>query len=131
MLRLWKTLFLLVSVVSFAACDSGTDLFSLDVSELSHDPDELVGTWDLVSFTSAGMVGEPVTTSPTRSESYRFEADGSAEITRDGVSKPTVYTVESSSLRIEGGREFFGIDGDRLYFDARPMDGSLREFARR
>lgn len=130
-----------------AACDSdGTDLRQVVVFELSHDRAALVGTWDLISVTSAGYGAPPATTPASAlgwTESYTFRADGTVDVFRDGQQvESTVYAVEdlpdsgrTPLLRIgtetDYRREYFGIDGDRLYFDHRPSDGDLLEFARR
>ena len=138
---------LVLSVLALAACDSdGTDLLQLNVSELSHDPALVVGTWELVSVTSAGFGTPPTTTSASAldwKESYTFRADGRVEVYRDGqLEESTVWTVEtlpdgalSPSLRIgtetEYRREYFVVTPTRLYFDHRPADGPLLEYARR
>lgn len=129
-------------VLSLAACDSQADLVSVNVSDLSHEADALVGTWDLITTTSPGM-GAPPATVPVASgtETYVFGADGSVEHYRRGdLVEATTWTLRPAgpmypgappSLVIGTRREYFGIDGDRLYFDDRPMDGSLAEYARR
>ncbi len=142
MLRL--TLFTALALV-LAACDTGDPgPVSVDVSGLSHDAASLVGTWDLIRTTSSGY-GSPVSTSPVPkgTATYTFRADGTVDIAREGeLVESTVYAVEelpgsftSPLLRIgtetDYRREYFGVDGDRLYVDRRPSDGGLAEYRRR
>ena len=133
----------LAFAVALAACDlGGPSLADLNVSDLSHDADALVGTWDLVSTTSAGMTGPPTTVpAPAGLQSYVFAADGRAEVYREGVlSDATAWRLEPPgptypdappSLVVGERRLYFGIDGDRFYVDHRPADGPLYEYARR
>ena len=143
-------LFLLAALLVAAACDTAADSpeaapVDVDVSQLSHDPAGLVGTWDLRSVTSSGFGSPPATTAAADldwSEAYTFRADGTVDVSRDGVlEERTVYVVEtlpvaaSPLLRIGGEdryrRLYFGVTRDRLYIDHRPADGPLVEYARR
>ena len=130
----------LLSLVALAAlvtaCDTGgPDLTDLRVDELSHDPAALVGSWDLVTVTSSGYMGAPQTVAVGEAErrSYVFSADGTVEVGRPGRSvESTTWAVEPPGhLQIGTLGMTFGIDGDRLYLDRRPMDGGLYEYARR
>lgn len=123
-----------------AACDTTTDLTRLNVGDLSHDPAALVGTWDLISQTSPGDGGPPTTAPVTGDQtSYTFDADGTARIAYSGETVETTWEVGRRgglakvppSLYLGTRQIRFGIDGDRLYFDSRIMDGPLQEFARR
>ena len=123
----------LAALLALAACDTPADLASIRLDALSHDPAALVGTWDLVSVTSSGFGGpvETVAVAPG-TETYTFRADGTFEHVREGVAQATgTYEVEGASLRLGDGARWFGIDGDRLYFDFRPMDGPLQAYRRR
>ena len=64
---------------------------------------------------------------------YVFSSDGTVEVVRPGrpVESRTWDIEPPSHLRIGTLGMSFGIDGDRLYLDRRPMDGSLSEYARR
>lgn len=127
-----RRLALLSALLAVAACDARTDVLDVDVNGLSHDPAALVGSWDLVSRTTSGYLSPPATR-PAGGEAYTFAADGTAVVERDGQpAETTTWEVARTSTLSVGGRsEFFGVDGDRLYFDSRPMDGELLEFVRR
>ena len=136
---------LLLAALALAACDSdGADLLGLNVSELGHDPAMLAGTWELVSSTSAGYGALPTTTPVAPgTESLTFRADGTLEVYQNGrLSESTVWAIEELAdvgpaplLRIgteaDYRRLFFGVTPTRLYFDGRPSDGNLAEYARR
>ncbi len=136
-LRLPVTLLLLL----LAACDTG-GLEALRLDALSHDATALVGTWDLTSITSDGQYGPAVTTPvPAGTETYTFRADATVTVERR-VGPPTTttwavvpagpgYPGAPPSLRIGDRSEYWGPDGDRLYFDDRPADGALSEYRRR
>ena len=131
-------------MLGLVACDAGTErsLADLDVSALAHDADALIGTWDLVTTTSPGFVSPPATTpAPAGELTYTFAADGSAVVERNYAEpRQTTWRLEPAGpsfpgapprLVVDEGRHYFGVDGDRLYIDYRPMDGPLYEFARR
>ena len=130
--------FSLALLLTLAACDTGpVDLGALRVDALSQDPDALIGTWDLVSLTTGDPVG---TSAPRRTDTYTFRADGTATRVYDGGApeettwevRYTGYLADAPPRLYIGDRsEYFGIDGDRLYFDDRPVDGPLSEYARR
>ena len=143
-------LLLLATLLAAPACDTVTGSLdvaplNVDVSQMSHDPADLIGTWDLRSVTTAGFGAPPTTTSAADldwSESYTFRADGTVDVFRDGIlEERTVYTVETLPmvhgplLRIGGESRYrrlnFGVTGDRFYVDHRPSDGDLLEYARR
>ena len=134
---------LAVLALALTACDTdGPDLVDLRVDDLSHDAAALVGTWDLVTVTSSGFGGPP-TTYPVAAgtETITFRTDGTVEIVRaDGPDEITTYAVVPAGpafpdappgLRIGDRSEAWGIDGDRLYFDSRSLDGDLSEYLRR
>lgn len=128
------TVFLALLALTLAACDTvGSN--DVNIYELNHDADALVGNWELVRTTSSGQIGPPRTVAVGEGErtSYAFAADGTVDVIRSGLAAESrTWVVEPPShLRIGASGMFFGIDGDRLYLDRRPMDGSLQEFARR
>ncbi len=142
-----------VLVLSLAACDSDgadRDLTALRVGDLSQDPAALVGTWELATLTGSGeCLGDCQRTVPAsarqRSETLTFSADGTFEqvafVQRAMMRREGPYEVrridydngtqsEDSVLFLDGRPESFGLEGDRLYFDDRPVDGELSEFVR-
>lgn len=131
----------IAALLALAACDTSDDdrLVNLRVDQLLHAEAALVGTWDLITSTDAGMMRPPTTLrAEAGTETYTFSADGTVvwsgrfvESAEGQSSVTTTYRVEGTDLFIGSRREFFGIDGDRLYFDDRPVDGSLKEYARR
>ena len=134
----------LLSLLAVAACDTGgADPF--DRANLSQDPAALVGTWDLAFSTNSGEWGPPVRRSVSTlgyTETYAFRADGTFERASDGETVQSGrYEVrryefegrptEIPYLFLDGRSRWFGIAGDRLFFDYRIMDGDLREYRRR
>ena len=124
----------LALLLTISACDATRSGFvDLDVSTLSHDPAGLVGTWDLVSVTTPGDLAPPETFE-ARGETLTFRGDGTAVVVRDADRTETTWRVDPArpmTLEIGARREYFGVDGDRLHFDSRPVDGPLRTFRRR
>jgi hypothetical protein len=134
----------------FAACDTVgfVDRNEVNVYELTHDADALVGTWDLVTVTPSGeCMGEDCTrTRPAeelgQSARVTFRADGTATYVygdwtlADGAFEVRYHAYgngtqsDAPQLYIGDERFNFGIDEDRLYFDDRYVDGPLLEFAR-
>ncbi len=138
--------FALLSVVrALSACDASQAEDLLDGLELTQDSAALVGTWDLVATQSSGEGGPPVVTRGadlrfTSTFTFRtdqtFEYVSDGEVTQSGGYEVRRYEVggrltEIPYLFLNGDREWFGIAGDRLFFDRRIMDGELREYARR
>lgn len=130
-----RRLALFALLLPLAACDVfGSDIpdrTGIRVDQLSHDPAELVGVWELVTVTGSGQSSEPQTAAAS-GERYEFSADGTARVEIDGQAPEDVawQVTGPAGLRIGAQRETFGIDGDHLYFDGRPVDGVLREFER-
>ena len=138
---------LLLAALALAACDAGHDLADLRIDGFSQDPEALVGTWDLISVTTPGQFEAPRTIpAEPGDETLAFRADGTLRIERDGrETDETTWAVVVYPFEYEEGRfrdaaylqigehrkESFGVDGDRLYFDDRPRDGGLHEYARR
>ena len=138
---------LLLALLTLVACDTNEAgdperLVNLRVDDLVHDAEGLIGRWDLVSTTSSGYGGPPATT-PYRGIrlGYTFRTDGMVEY-RDlsGTIRVEAYAVvppapstpdAPPSLSIGDESIYWGRDGDRLYFDSRPLDGNLLEFLRR
>ncbi len=134
------------------ACDTVgpvVDRTDVNIYELTHDADALVGTWDLVSVTPSGeCMGENCTRTRSAEEAGQsarvtFRTDGTATYTSDdhtraeGAYRVAYRRYENGTLshapRLYIGEQGydFGIDGDRLYFEYRFVDGPLLEFARR
>ncbi|PAP75550.1 hypothetical protein [Rubrivirga marina] len=133
-----RSVVLSLLALTLAACDTAgpvVDRDDVNLYELNHDAGALVGNWELVRTTNSGQMGPPQTVAVGKGErtSYAFAADGTVDIVRPGrATESTTWVVEPPShLRIGSLGMSFGIDGDRLYLDRRPMDGSLLEFARR
>lgn len=139
-----RRLLLLLALLAVAACDRGgpDSLVDLRVDDLSHHPGALVGRWDLVSVTSSGYGGPPTTTSYRGlRQGYVFRGDGTAEVwDGTGATRVESYAVVSAgpaypdappSLRVGDWSLYWGLDGDRLYVDHRPLDGGLYEYLRR
>ena len=146
----------LLALLAVAACDTAADgpnLDDVDVSELSHDGAALVGTWDLARVSNPGDCAGQCPGTRTAAEAgwsarYVFRADGTAEY-RSGHGTARGETVvagpyavryreydngtrrDTPLIAFDGRWIVFGIDGDRLYTDDRPVDGELLEFARR
>ena len=138
--------FALLSVLlAFSACDTAQDDDLLDGLDLTQDPAALVGTWDLSATQSSGEMGPPVVTRGSGlrfTDTYSFRADGTYEhVYGGGTVHSGRYEVrryefegrptEIPYLFLDGDSRWFGIAGDRLFFDDRPVDGDLREYARR
>lgn len=149
-----KSAILALSVLVLAACDTdavGRDLTTLRVGDLSHDADALVGTWRLSTLTGPGDCGPPCQqTVPASvrgvSETLTFRAGGTFEQVRtyQGGEWEDAGTYEVRRIDYGNGTqskdpvlflndspESFGLDGDRLYLDDRPVDGELLEYVRR
>ena len=133
-------------LLSLVGCDSAGPLDPLEVNvhELSQDPAALVGTWDLTTETTSGQLGPPVTVPVTRFVSMlAFLEDGTFERSdAAGVVETSTWEVRRiprndgvpgtvGILYIGDRRESFGVEGDQLFFDSRPMDGPLLEYRRR
>lgn len=137
--------------LTLAACDTVglvVDRNEINVLQLSHDADALVGTWDLVTVTPSGeCTGEDCTRTRTAEEigwtaRVTFRTDGTATYTSDGSTRAegtyrVVYrrygngALSDVPLLYIGEQNYnFGIDGDRLYFEHRYVDGPLLEFER-
>ena len=138
--------FALLSVaLALAACDTSQSENLFDGLDLTQDAAALVGTWDLVASQSSGEFGPPTVSRAAGlryAETYVFRADGTFENFFDGeVIQSGRYEVrryefegrptEVPYLLLNDGSRWFGIAGDRLFFDDRPVDGDLREYARR
>ncbi|WP_420455900.1 hypothetical protein [Rubrivirga sp.] len=148
-----RLVFGLAVVLSLAACDTdGAGLLDpqeVNVSALSQDPARLVGAWELATVTPSGeCIGEDCTRTRSaaavgRSERLVFEADGMAEVICDGApARRVAYRVEPVEygdgtqseipyLFVDSRAELFGVTGDQLFLDNRPVDGELREYRRR
>ena len=135
-----------VLALSLAACDGGVadvDPLTPDfisVSELSQDPDDLVGTWELVAEVYYETIdGRPLVSPASGSdvETWTFDRDGTAMRTENGaiVYRSTWRVVrqraengtrsERPSLLLGDGdySEEFGTAGDVLVLDRTPYDG--------
>ncbi|MGB3544182.1 hypothetical protein [Rubrivirga sp.] len=137
----------LAAVCLLAGCDetgpSLLDPAEVNVLDLSQSAAELVGTWDLTTWTTLGPKGRPVTEPVTGyQESYAFRADGTVTVTENGEPMETTFDVrppertdgtrgEVEVLFIGGRTETFGVRDDQLFFDRRPADGALNEYRRR
>ena len=136
---------LLSVLLALSACDTVQAPDLLDGLNLAQDAAALVGTWDLVASQSSGEFGPPTVSRAAGlryAETYVFRADGTFENFFDGeVIQSGRYEVrryefegrptEVPYLFLNDGSRWFGIAGDRLFFDDRPVDGDLREYARR
>lgn len=137
---------LLAALLALAACDSAaTD--DVDVSDFSQDAAALVGTWDWEqSVYHNSVTGEPGVVRPrsaSEAETYVFGVDGTVSVYRGGVlDRSDTYEVRRFTrsdgvqssvpyLFIGSNVEWFGIDGDLLYFDDRASDGPLARYRRR
>jgi hypothetical protein len=134
-------------VVLLAACDTGPlDPLDVNVAELSQDPADLVGTWDLVTETTPGDIAPPMTVPVTRYVSVlAFFEDGTFERSdASGVVETSTWEVRRVPVRDGSGDTVgvlyvgdrqeaygFGTEGDQLFLDYRPVDGPLLEFHRR
>lgn len=137
----------LAAVCLLAGCDgTGPSLLNpaeVNVLDLSQSAAELVGTWDLTTWTTLGPKGRPVTEPVTGyQESFSFRPDGTVTVTKNGEPRETTFDVRPPE-RADGTRgdvdvlfigdrvETFGVRNDQLFFDGRPADGALNEYRRR
>ena len=141
-----KSALLALAFLGIVGCDS---MGPVDFDSLSHDPEALVGTWDLVGEWSYGRTGSRDEDDPRElgwHETWTFSADGTAELVIDSETYsravPSTYEIVERAGRrpflligsesAEGGWGYwFGIDGDRLVLLDRQIADSPEQVYRR